>query len=59
VLTEVKRLLDLLRSRPSGQKAERDEVLLAAATLFGTIAYNDSQPDISGLELKKPNPNYG
>ncbi|MBP8878817.1 MAG: hypothetical protein KBF67_14510 [Flavobacteriales bacterium] len=59
VLTKVKRLLDLLRSQPGGQKAERDEELLAAANLFGTTAYSDDEPDIRGLKLKEPNPNYG
>lgn len=59
VLTQVKRLLDLLRSQPGGQKAERDEELLAAANLFGATAYCEDEPDISGLELKEPNPNYG
>lgn len=66
VLTKVKRLMDLLRSKPSGPSrtegigaAEHDEELMAAAELFGTVAYNEHEPDISGLVLKEPNPNYG
>ena len=59
VLTKVKRLLDLLRARPEYAIDEHDEELLAAANLFAATAYDDDEPDISGLELKEPNPNYG
>jgi hypothetical protein len=59
VLTKVKRLLEVLRARPGTPAEEDDEDLLAAANLFGVSAYGEDEPDISGLELKEPNPNYG
>ncbi len=59
VLVKMKRLLELLRSRPGAPLDEDDESLLAAANLFGRSAYGDDEPDISDLILKEPNPNYG
>lgn len=59
VLTKVKRLLELLRASPSQYKDEHDEDLIAAASVFGASAYGEDEPDISGLVLKEPNPNYG
>lgn len=59
VLTKVKRLLELLRSKPAGSKEEHDEELIAAASIFDAAAYGEDEPDISGLVLKEPNPNYG
>ncbi len=59
VLTKVKRLLDLLRTNPGLPLDKHDEELLAAASLFATTAYGEDEPDISGLELKEPNPKYG
>ena len=59
VLTKVKRLLELLQARPSQSKGEHDEDLIAAASVFGAAAYGEDEPDISGLVLKEPNPNYG
>ena len=32
---------------------------MAAAELFARNAYGDDEPDISDLELKEPDPNYG
>ena len=59
VLAKVKRLLELLRSRPSSSTNDHDEELVAAANIFGVAAYGEEEPDISGLVLKEPNPNYG
>ncbi len=59
VLAKVKRLLELLRSRPTQSKDEHDEDLIAAASIFGAAAYGEDESDISGLVLKEPNPNYG
>jgi hypothetical protein len=59
VLTKVKRLLELLRTGSSPSAEEHDEDLIAAASVFGASAYADDEPDISGLVLKEPNPNYG
>lgn len=59
VLTKVKRLLELLRAKPAGSKDEHDEELIAAASIFGAAAYGNDEPDISGLVLTEPNPNYG
>ncbi len=59
VLTKVKRLLELLRAKPSGSKEEHDEELIAAASVFSAAASCEDEPDISGLVLKEPNPNYG
>lgn len=59
VLTKVKRLLELLRAKPSGSTEEHDDDLVAAASVFGAAAYGEDEPDISGLVLKEPNPNYG
>lgn len=59
ILTRVKRLLDLLRSRPARSEDEHGEDLVAAASIFGASAFSADEPDISGLVLKEPNPNYG
>jgi hypothetical protein len=59
VLAKVKRLLELLRSKAPGGKDEHEEELIAAANIFGQAAYGEDEPDISGLVLKEPNPNYG
>jgi len=59
VLTKVKRLLELLRSRPGQTLDDHDQELLEAARLFGQNAYGEDEPDISGLVLKEPNPSYG
>ncbi len=59
VLAKVKRLLELLRSRTSPATDEDDVGLITAASIFGLSAYGDDEPDISGLMLKEPNPNYG
>ena len=59
LLTKVKRLLDLLRTRTSDRSDEDEEALIAAAAIFGQNAYSGDEPDISGLVLKEPNPNYG
>ncbi|QQR87297.1 MAG: hypothetical protein IPJ76_03485 [Flavobacteriales bacterium] len=59
VLAKVKRLLELLRAKPVQSKEEHDEDLVAAASVFGGAAYGEDEPDISGLVLKEPNPNYG
>lgn len=59
VLVKVKRLLELLRSHPGQVLDDHDEELMAAASLFGQTAYGEDEPDISGLVLKEPNPNYG
>ena len=56
VLTRVKRLLELLRTGPSGRSAEDDEAMIAATAIFGENAYADNEPDISGLVLKEPEP---
>ena len=59
ILTKVKRLLELLRSKPGQVQEDQDEELIAAASVFGQTAYGEDEPDISGLVLKEPNPNYG
>ncbi|MBK8499230.1 MAG: hypothetical protein IPL52_10510 [Flavobacteriales bacterium] len=59
VLTKVKRLLELLLAKPGGRTLEHDDELMAAASVFGNAAYGENEPDISGLVLKEPNPNYG
>lgn len=59
VLAKVKRLLELLRTKAPGSKDEHEEELIAASTIFGQAAYGEDEPDISGLVLKEPNPNYG
>lgn len=59
VLAKVKRLLELLRAKPPGSRDEHEEELIAASTIFGSSAYGEDEPDISGLTLKEPNPNYG
>jgi len=59
VLTKVKRLLELLRSRPGQTLDDHDQELLEAARLCGQNAYGEDEPDISDLVLKEPNPNYG
>jgi hypothetical protein len=59
VLAKVKHLLELLRSKAPGSKDEHEEELIAAANIFGQAAYGEVEPDISGLVLKEPNPNYG
>lgn len=56
VLTQVKRLLELLRARQPGSRDEHDEELIAAATIFGQAAYGEDEPDSSGLVLKEPEP---
>jgi len=59
VLAKVKRLLELLRAKPTQGPDDHDEDLIAAASVFGLSAYSEDEPDISGLVLKEPNPNYG
>ena len=59
VLAKVKRLLELLRAKPGQPVEDHDEDLMAAANIFGQSAYGEDEPDISGLVLKEPNPNYG
>ncbi len=59
VLAKVKRLLELIRTKQPGDHTDHVEELIAAAAVFGGSAYNDDEPDISGLVLKEPNPNYG
>jgi hypothetical protein len=59
ILSSTKRYLDLLLSRSASPKEDDDQALMAAAELFGRNAYGDDEPDISDLELKEPNPNYG
>ncbi len=59
VLTKVKRLLELLRAKTPGSRDEHEEELIAASAIFEATAYGDDEPDISGLVLKEPNPNYG
>ena len=59
ILTKVKRLLELLGSKPGQALDEHDAELLDAANVFGQSAYAEDEPDISGLVLKEPNPNYG
>jgi len=56
VLTKVKRLLELLRTKAPGSKDEQEEELIAASTIFGQAAYGEDEPDISGLVLKEPEP---
>ena len=59
VLAKVKRLLELLRAKTPDSKDEHEEELIAASAIFGQAAYGEDEPDISGLVLKEPNPNYG
>lgn len=59
VLAKVKRLLELLRAKPGQPVEDHDADLMAAANIFGQSAYGEDEPDISGLVLKEPNPNYG
>ncbi|MCC6541858.1 MAG: hypothetical protein IT225_06525 [Flavobacteriales bacterium] len=59
LLVKMMRLLELLRTKGSEAIDQRGEELLAAAAQFGESAYGDDEPDISGLILKEPNPNYG
>ena len=56
VLTKVKRLLELLRTKKPGSTDEHVEELIAASTIFGQAAYGEDEPDISGLLLKEPEP---
>ena len=56
LLAKVKRLLELLRTNEVGSKEEHEEVLIAAASIFGQAAYGEDEPDISGLVLKEPEP---
>ena len=56
VLSKVKRLLELLEDETPGRTKEEEEVLIAAAAIFGPNAYGDDEPDISGLVLKEPEP---
>ena len=56
VLTKVKRLLELLRTKKPGSTDEHEEELIAASTIFGQAAYGEDEPDISGLLLKEPEP---
>ena len=56
LLTKVKRLLELLRTRTSDRSDEDEKALIAAAAIFGQNAYSDDEPDISGLVLKEPEP---
>ncbi len=59
VLSKVKRLLELLGARSDRSGNDPDDELIAAASVFGAAAYGEEEPDISGLVLKEPNPNYG
>ncbi|MBK7382078.1 MAG: hypothetical protein IPI81_01895 [Flavobacteriales bacterium] len=59
VLAKVKRLLELLRAKGNASVEDHDDELMAAAAAFGASAYAEDEPDISGLVLKEPNPNYG
>lgn len=59
ILSSTKRYLELLLSRSTPAKDDDDQAMMAAAALFGSNAYGDDEPDISDLELKEPNPNYG
>ncbi len=56
LLAKVKRLLELLRTNEVGSKEEHEEVLIAAASIFGQAAYGEDEPDVSGLVLKEPEP---
>lgn len=59
VLAQVKRLLQLLQTRRPSGRDEHEEELIAASIVYGQTAYDEDEPDISGLVLKEPNPNYG
>lgn len=59
ILAKVKRLLELLVTKPGAALDDHDEELMAAASAFGLSAYGVDEPDISGLVLKEPNPNFG
>jgi hypothetical protein len=59
ILNRVKRLLELIRAKQPGSPTDHDDELIAAAAVFGESAYGDDEPDISGIVLKEPNPNYG
>lgn len=56
VLSKVKRLLELLRTKTPGRTEEEEEALIAAAAIFGQNSYGEDEPDISGLVLKEPEP---
>lgn len=56
VLSKVKRLLELLRTRTDGRTDEDEEAMIATAAIFGQNAYGEDEPDISGLVLKEPEP---
>ena len=56
VLANVKRSLELLRTKAPGSKDEHEVELITASTIFGQAAYGEDESDISGLVLKKPEP---
>jgi len=56
VLTEVKRLLEVLQAETQERTEEEEEGLIAAAAIFGQNSYGDDEPDINGLVLKEPEP---
>ena len=59
ILASTKRYVDTLLARSSEFADEREKAMRAAAEVFSNNAYGDDEPDISDLELKEPNPNYG
>ena len=59
ILSSTKRFVDFLVSKSAPVKEDDDQAMMAAAAMFGSNAYGDDEPDISDLELKEPNPNYG
>ena len=52
------RAIVLHKERSGNLREQEIEDMIASSSVFGSVAYGEDEPDISGITLQEPNPDY-